>query len=291
MAKLKKEEKYIIAGAVTAIAAGVAFLLWKKGAGPPPPPGCIQPDSSLSFPVTITSPSQGAQFEPGSLITISATVQNTYDKCYTLWMGCSLMDPTGKWIDLPLQKKSLQANTTQTVTWTYRVQTTGSWSVVSAAWDVEPTVNCEAQGTCHRLGQDTVNFTVKTSFVGARIIDAIADPRFFRNLSCPWELDLRPYTDVYITVMSTAGKRYTFGIGASFIYEPNRNIILDVPCGNLTLDPGQERTIVLRYNAHLNDPIGWYDLIVRVWMEQCPLFKEPSIDTVIVPRGIFITCG
>ena len=151
-------EKFKPIGTIAALGLGVYGLYSVYQAFTEPVGEPATPD--LIFPVQITDPEEGEIWSRILYHTVNAQVANNYNQNYKIFAGCSLIfDETGEVWDYPIQEITVPANSIKNLSWWW-VHANGNglyWCVVSV-WDVFPTGDCELQGACHRLGEDTVGF-------------------------------------------------------------------------------------------------------------------------------------
>ena len=151
-------EKWRPAGYVGALGLGVyglysIYKAFKEEEGEVPTP-------NLTFPIVITDPTPGEKWSTLLPHTINIEVQNPYEKAYVLFIGMSMIhDGTGEVYDYPIQQITTSPNKMKRLSWwvTDYYGGFGLHWIVSAVWDVLPTGDCEAQNTCHRLGEAESN--------------------------------------------------------------------------------------------------------------------------------------
>jgi len=144
-------------GYVSALALGTyglysIYKAFKEEVGDPATPNLI-------FPVSITDPEEGEVWSRIFYHTVDVQIANNYSKSYKVFVGCSLIfDETREVWDYPIQEIIIPANSIKKPFWWVHANGNGLYWCVVAVWDVFPMGDCEVEGTCHRLGEDTVGF-------------------------------------------------------------------------------------------------------------------------------------
>lgn len=157
-------KKFKPVGYIAAIGLGSygAYSIYKKTKEEEGEPA--QPDEI--YPITITSPTPGEEWSKLKWHRIKVQVNNPYGVAKKVFIGMSMIeDATGNVYDFPVEELSISANSIKETKWWLLGTPNGSlglYWVVSSVWDILPTGDCEAEGTCHRLGtaESNVIFTI-----------------------------------------------------------------------------------------------------------------------------------
>lgn len=111
------------------------------------------------FPIVITDPSPNEEWSKFMWHSVNVQVSNPYAVQKRVFVGMSFIhDETWVVYDYPIKEINIPPNSMEKLSWTlygtpHGDGPTGLYWVVSSVWDVLPTGDCEAQGTCHRLGE------------------------------------------------------------------------------------------------------------------------------------------
>lgn len=113
----------------------------ESGAIGTPPEG----NNTSGVEIVIFNPASGTYFA-GQTATTLLSIKNLYPKDRDFWIGCSVMDITGKWHDITPIKVSSKAGTTSAeikMDWTVpslALITSGDYTVRAAVWDRDPSL-------------------------------------------------------------------------------------------------------------------------------------------------------
>lgn len=114
-----------------------------------------QPSPELAFPIVITDPMPGEKWSIFIPYTVDVEVNNPYTTAYKVYVGMSMIyNKTGEVFDYPIKTIIINPRETKKMDWWFwgSPSGTGLYWIISSVWDLYPTGECEAQGTCHRLG-------------------------------------------------------------------------------------------------------------------------------------------
>lgn len=120
-----------------------------------------------TYSVNITEPHSG---EVWSMLvpwhSIAAEIVNPYNEPKIIWVGASSRQIGGAWCNFKLKRMTIPAKSLKKIDWWFEEfcnKAVGNWEAVVAVWDVRPTPPCEQEGTCWRLGEGRVNFSISWS--------------------------------------------------------------------------------------------------------------------------------
>ena len=125
----------------------------------------IKPPPDLQFPIVITDPYDGERWSTLLPHNVNVEVNNPYNQTFKLFVGMSMIHTeTGEVFDFPIKSFTIEPTEVKKLSWYVygSPQGPGWYRVISSVWDVLPTGDCEAEGTCNRLGtaESNVEFRI-----------------------------------------------------------------------------------------------------------------------------------
>lgn len=118
------------------------------------------------FPMEIISPYPGEEWSKLKWHRIKVQVYNPYNTAKRVFAGMSMIeDMTGKIYDFEIKPLFIEPKSFGETKWWLLGTPNGGlglYYIISSAWNVVPSGDCEIQGTCHRLGtaESNVVFTL-----------------------------------------------------------------------------------------------------------------------------------
>ena len=121
-----------------------------------------EPNIGERYEVTITDPSEGEDWSLLRPHTIDVYVANPYATIKRIYYGMSITRPDGTVDDMQVRYFALNPGESKHTIYqigAIAYKERGTYTIRASAWDVFPSGTCEVEETCHRLGDDMVNFT------------------------------------------------------------------------------------------------------------------------------------